>query len=121
MGRNGLVLILTDAQVAQVLRGAATTRESPPQLMSPEELIHSSFMEDREISRSLLLGLAVLASFPADGAELGIKELAQRLGQARSTTHRYVNTLRAVGLVQQNAKTSKYHRVPPATQTRDGK
>lgn len=125
MGRKGVVLILTDAQVAQVLRDAAkwtgTGDESLPILMSPEKLIHASFMEDRGISRSLLFGLAVLALFPADGGELGITELAKRLGQATSTTHRYVNTLLAAGLVQQNAKTSKYHRVPPATQTRRGK
>jgi DNA-binding MarR family transcriptional regulator len=65
-------------------------------------------MEDRRLSRSLLAGLLVLSCFPADGEYLGIAELARLLGMNTSTTHRYVTTLLAVGLLERDAATRRY-------------
>ena len=51
---------------------------------------------------SLLSGLLVLSCFPADGGYLGIAELARMLDMNTSTTHRYVTTLLAVGLLERS-------------------
>jgi hypothetical protein len=65
-------------------------------------------MEDRRLSRSLLAGLLVLSCFPTDGEYLGIAELARLLGMNTSTTHRYVTTLLAVGLLERDSATRRY-------------
>lgn len=62
----------------------------------------------RDLSRSLLMGLLVLAAFPVDGSERGIAELARELGLNSSTTHRYATTLVAVGLLAHNPRTRRY-------------
>jgi IclR family pca regulon transcriptional regulator len=61
-----------------------------------------------QFSQSLARGLAVLCSFAPDCPALGISELARRLGLTRSTTHRYVATLAALGYLQQDDVTKKY-------------
>lgn len=63
------------------------------------------------LSQSLLYGLLVLESFPDDGADLGIMELAQRLEMSASTTHRYASTLLAAGLLERDANTRRYRLV----------
>jgi DNA-binding MarR family transcriptional regulator len=65
------------------------------------------------LSRSLLLGLLVFACFPTDGDALAVTDVAQRLGLSPSTTHRYMTTLLAVGLLEQDARSRRY-RVPLA-------
>jgi hypothetical protein len=65
-------------------------------------------LDDPRLSRSLLLGLLVLASFPGDGSEVGIAELARMSGISQSTTHRYVSTLVAVGLLERAPDTRRY-------------
>ncbi len=59
-------------------------------------------------SQSLERGLAVLSSFTPDRPALGISELARMLGLTRSTTHRYVATLAALGYLHQDDATRKY-------------
>ena len=70
-------------------------------------------MEDRRLSRSLLAGLLVLSCFPADGDYLGIAELARMLRMNTSTTHRYVTTLLAVGLLERDPATRRYRLASP--------
>jgi DNA-binding MarR family transcriptional regulator len=60
------------------------------------------------LSRSLLAGLLMLASFPGDGSYLSITKLARMLDLSPSTTHRYVSTLLAVGLVERDPRTRQY-------------
>jgi DNA-binding MarR family transcriptional regulator len=72
------------------------------------EWVAPAQMEDRRLSRSLLAGLLVLSCFPADGEYLGIAELARLLGMNTSTTHRYVTTLLAVGLLERDSATRRY-------------
>jgi uncharacterized glyoxalase superfamily protein PhnB len=62
------------------------------------------------VSRSLLLGLVVLISFPTDGSDRGIKDLAGELALPTSTVHRYVRTLHVVGLLEQDRRTRRYRR-----------
>jgi IclR family pca regulon transcriptional regulator len=63
-------------------------------------------------SQSLERGLAVLSSFTPDRSALGISELARKLGLTRSTTHRYVATLAALGYLHQDEVTRKYRLGP---------
>ncbi len=69
--------------------------------------------ESPRLSRSLLLGLLVLAAFPTDGEALAVSDVAARLELSPSTTHRYMSTLLAVGLLEQDPRSRRY-RVPPA-------
>jgi IclR family transcriptional regulator, pca regulon regulatory protein len=59
-------------------------------------------------SQSLERGLAILSSFRDERPSLGIADLARELGLSRSTTHRYVSTLAALGYLQQDETTRKY-------------
>lgn len=68
--------------------------------------------EGAGFSQSLERGLAVLSSFSADRPELGISELARMLDLTRSTTHRYVATLAALGYLYQDDATRKYRLGP---------
>jgi hypothetical protein len=60
------------------------------------------------LSSSLLCGLLILASFPADGSCVTITELSRLTGRSMSTTHRYVSTLLAVGLVERDPVAREY-------------
>ncbi len=63
---------------------------------------------DPGLSQSLERGLAILSAFTPDRPDLGISELARKLGLTRSTTHRYVATLSTLGYLQQDEATRKY-------------
>ncbi len=113
MSVGEISLALTPGQVTQVVEEAASGGGRPPLLTGlehPRELIASPLLEDPKISKSLLLGLVVLVSFPPDGSERGNKEIAEELGLAASTSHRYIHTLVAAGLLEQNAVTRQYRR-----------
>jgi hypothetical protein len=117
---NGQVLIeLSKAQVDQVVRTAGrggtmsillTALRDPNWILStdPENSTHPEQLDDRRLSRSLLSGLLVLSCFPPDGRYLGIADLARMLGMNTSTTHRYVTTLLAVGLIERDPVTRRY-------------
>jgi hypothetical protein len=111
---RGVSLGLTAAQVAKVLAEAAAvgaeSSESLAGLELPSELTSSPLLDYRKVSRSLLFGLVVLVGFPADGSERGVKALARELGLPTSTTHRYIRTLHAVGLLEQDPRTRRYRR-----------
>jgi IclR family transcriptional regulator, pca regulon regulatory protein len=63
-------------------------------------------------SQSLERGLAILAAFKPARPLLGISELARALELNRSTAHRYVGTLTALGYLQQDRVTRKYRLGP---------
>ena len=67
---------------------------------------------DGRHSQSLERGLAILSSFTASQSLLGISELARMLGLNRSTTHRYVATLVALGYLEQDAASRRYRLGP---------
>jgi len=54
-------------------------------------------------SQSLERGLAILGCFTPERPVLGIADIADGLGMSRSTTHRYVITLLALGFLEQGA------------------
>lgn len=57
-----------------------------------------------QMSQSLEIGLSVLCAFSVKRPTLGIADIADELKMSRSTTHRYVVTLQACGLVEQGAR-----------------
>ncbi len=63
-------------------------------------------------SQSLERGLAILSAFRSGRPLLGVSELGREIGLGRSTTHRYVATLAALGYLQQDAATRKYRLGP---------
>jgi IclR family pca regulon transcriptional regulator len=63
-------------------------------------------------SQSLERGLAILSAFRSGRPLLGISELGRELGVGRSTTHRYVATLAALGYLKQDPATRKYRLGP---------
>ncbi len=76
--------------------------------LESQDWAYPAQMEDRRLSRSLLSGLLVLSCFSPDGDYLGIAELARMLDMNTSTTHRYVTTLLAVGLLERDPATRRY-------------
>ncbi|HYM46812.1 MAG TPA: IclR family transcriptional regulator [Solirubrobacteraceae bacterium] len=54
-------------------------------------------------SQSLERGLAILGCFTPERPVLGIADIASELGMSRSTTHRYVTTLQALGYLEQGS------------------
>jgi IclR family transcriptional regulator, pca regulon regulatory protein len=72
----------------------------------------STASNDTGLSQSLERGLAVLCAFTPDRPALGISELARDLALTRSTTHRYVATLAALGFLEQEDSTRKYRLGP---------
>jgi IclR family pca regulon transcriptional regulator len=58
-------------------------------------------LREPRYSQSLERGLAILGCFTPDDPVLGIADLADRLEMSRSTTHRYVTTLVALGYLEQ--------------------
>jgi IclR family pca regulon transcriptional regulator len=60
-------------------------------------------LREPRYSQSLERGLAILGSFTPQRPVLGIADIADKLGMSRSTTHRYVITLVALGYLEQGA------------------
>jgi IclR family transcriptional regulator, pca regulon regulatory protein len=60
-------------------------------------------MSGPRYSKSLERGLAILACFSAEHHTLQSAEIADMLGMSRSTTHRYIITLVALGYMEQTA------------------
>jgi IclR family transcriptional regulator, pca regulon regulatory protein len=60
-------------------------------------------LREPRYSQSLERGLAILGCFSPKRPVLGIADIADELGMSRSTTHRYVITLVALGYLEQGA------------------
>jgi predicted transcriptional regulator len=114
-----ILIELSKAQVDQVVRNAGqggTMSVLLSALRDPDwtlafdsdDWAYPAQMEDRRLSRSLLSGLLVLSCFSLDGEDLGIAELARMLNMNTSTTHRYVTTLLAVGLLERDSSSRRY-------------
>jgi IclR family pca regulon transcriptional regulator len=69
-------------------------------------------VESTPYSQSLERGLAILSAFRSGRPVLGVSELGRDIGLSRSTTHRYVATLAALGYLQQDPSTKKYRLGP---------
>jgi hypothetical protein len=122
---RGVTITLTDWQVARVVREASV----PPGLSAlPAGLddfgeLRGAVMpllEDATYSRSTLRALLVLGAFPSDGGERELTDVARQLDLSPSTTHRYIGTWMAVGLLEQHPRSRRYRRTPPSPQAGNG-
>jgi DNA-binding MarR family transcriptional regulator len=108
---------LTRTQIEQIVRRTSEGAGVSSLLhgLADRELASSfaTLSSSPRLSRSLLLGLLVLACFPTDGGALAVTDVAAQLSLSPSTTHRYMTTLLAVGLLEQDARSRRY-RVPVA-------
>ena len=108
-------IVLTSSQLAQVVRETSLEQAvvsllpALDHLRSAAEVIDAQ-AHDGEVSRSVLRALLVLAAFPYDGTYRALVEVARELGYNPSTTHRYVSTWLAVGLLEQDPRSRKYRR-----------
>jgi IclR family pca regulon transcriptional regulator len=69
----------------------------------PEPAWSIPSLREPRYSQSLERGLAILGCFTPKRPVLGIADIADDLGMSRSTTHRYVITLVALGYLEQGA------------------
>jgi IclR helix-turn-helix domain len=114
MAATSITIELTRSQVDRVVRhashaGAGVTGALRTLSASGLEASYPALSSSPRLSRSLLLGLLVLACFPIDGEALAVTDVAERLDLSPSTTHRYMSTLLAVGLLEQDPRTRRYH------------
>lgn len=113
MSEIRVTIELSKAQVERVVRAAGKDGGLLGLAGWMERLELRSFpgqLDDQRLSRSLMLGLMVLASFPADGVARSVKHVATDLDMGVSTTHRYVSTLVEVGLLERDPVSRKYRR-----------
>lgn len=110
-----VMIELTPAQIDRIVRDATDAGSISALLAGLEDVRETlserhSQLEDARLSRSLLTGLLLLASFPDDSTYLANAEIARILGTNPSTTHRYVSTLVSVGLLERDPNTRRYRR-----------
>jgi hypothetical protein len=123
-----IAIALSPAQVEQVIRAAGNGEggvsalllaaldnghvsvdgHGPGSLREAAQLALGQALSDPQLSQSLLRGLAILACYGPERPWRAIIDLALELGMSPSTTHRYVKTLRAVGLLEQHPTTREY-------------
>ncbi|MGH2878747.1 MAG: IclR family transcriptional regulator [Solirubrobacteraceae bacterium] len=60
-------------------------------------------LDDTRYSQSVVRGLAILETFTPTRQVQGVAEIADPLGMSRSTAHRYIITLTALGYLEQTA------------------
>jgi IclR helix-turn-helix domain len=115
--RDPVVCIrLSRAQVDEVMRAAGPESGilrllqdlgAEPRL-SISDLDNEPMMTDRRLSRSVLTGLLLLASFAPAGTERRVKDISTQFHMSPSTTHRFLKTLQAAGMLEQNPDTRMY-------------
>jgi IclR family pca regulon transcriptional regulator len=79
------------------------SKPAPRSSAAPEPAWSIPSLREPRYSQSLERGLAILSCFTPQRPVLGIADIADELGMSRSTTHRYVITLVALGYLEQGA------------------
>ncbi len=93
----------SDNKIEAVAVGASGNGSlNTPTAFDHEEAL--TLVGEARYSQSLDRGLAIMLCFSPERPLLGIAELAEMLGLSRSTTHRYVTTLVALGYLQQGER-----------------
>jgi DNA-binding transcriptional ArsR family regulator len=118
-GGREIGIVLSPSQIEHVVGAALDS--GPPNIPALLTELHArqnisrvslekryrSELSEARLSHSLLRGLLVL-SMLIDGSELGISDIARKLDMSSSTAYRYVSTLLAFGLVEQDQSTRRY-------------
>jgi hypothetical protein len=119
-GDLDVTIMLTRAQVTRVVRGAAGDAGFAVMLSGLGDLqdlrdVLLALSEDASISRSTCRALRVLVSLSANDSFHEVTEIAKQLGLSPSTTHRYIRTWVALGLLEQDPESRRYRRLPAST------
>jgi hypothetical protein len=101
-----IAITLSRTRLAGVLRAADEAHASPT--ASSPRGTDAACAPREDLSRSLIRGLALAASFEPGGPERGIVELAEEVGLSPSTAHRYARTLVAAGVLEHSPVTHRY-------------
>lgn len=114
-GDRDVLIALTDDQVEQVVREASGRQHPASHLPDLGQIdivseVVLPLLEDDSYSRTVLRAVLVLNALPADGGERELTEIARDVGLSPSTTHRYMQTWMAVGLVEQHPRSRGYYR-----------
>jgi IclR family pca regulon transcriptional regulator len=72
----------------------------------------ASLARQSGLSQSLERGLAILSAFSSARPLLGVSDLAREVGLSRSSAHRYIATLAALGYLEQDRATRRYRLGP---------
>jgi IclR helix-turn-helix domain len=109
--RNGTVSSLLVAALDNAHSEPTGDKKGHHSLQEATQLAMANALGDSQLSQSLLRGLAILSCYGPERPWRAIIDLAKELQMSPSTTHRYVKTLRAVGLLEQNPATREYRPV----------
>ena len=108
---GGAVSNLLAAALENAHAGGQRARDGRDWLREASQLALDRALSDPQLSQSLLRGLAILSCYGPERRWRAIIDLARELDMSPSTTHRYVKTLRAVGLLEQHPTTREYRPV----------
>jgi DNA-binding IclR family transcriptional regulator len=78
----------------------------PPTVIARPEI--SRGVSPRYRIQAIERAVSILNAFSPEDPELGVTELAERLGLHKSTVHRFMVNLDAAGLVERNPRTGRY-------------
>jgi hypothetical protein len=113
-----VTITLTDEQLALVARemshgaGLARSLSGVSDLEQLRRLV-SPLMRDESYNRSTFRALMVLAAFPTDGSERGLRDVAVDVDVSPSIAHHYIRTLLAADVLEQDPDSRRYRRALP--------
>ncbi len=109
-----VTLTLSSAQVQSLIEQATAPLALAEAVTSvvPEVVgsLLRPLLKDTACSQTIVRALIILASFPPDGSERELTAVAAEAGLAPGTTHRYLHTLTAAGLLRRDNVSRRYHR-----------
>jgi len=94
--------------MAQTLERAGVGEVARPKARGPSAIERKGATRNRTRLSSVANSLRLIKAFSEDHYEIGISDLAKRLGLAKSTVHRLASTLLDQGMLEQNAGDGKY-------------
>src|SRR6267378_3733611 len=95
--------------MAQILERAGVGEVGRTKARGPSAMERKDATRKRTGLSSVANSLRLIKAFSEDHYEIGISDLAKRLGLAKSTVHRLASTLLEQGMLEQNAGDGKYH------------
>jgi IclR family transcriptional regulator, KDG regulon repressor len=83
-------------------------RDRALEVIAEEEAAAGPAVSPRYRIQAIERAVAILNAFTMDDPELGVTELAERVGLHKSTVHRFMVNLEAAGLVERNPRSGRY-------------
>lgn len=70
--------------------------------------MQTTTLGDKYFIGSVKDAMRILKLYSSDGSELGVTEIARKVGKSKSTTYRLINDLNKKGYLEKNPRTNKY-------------